>query len=116
MIGNIADESHSIGSYIVAFSIVNPKIKISSKKFGPYLTSVDDGPNPEYTGMLLDGLKERGVKATFFVLGAEVELYSQLVRRACEEGHLIGVHAYRHVNLRQLSDGLYFCDCGGTAD
>lgn len=55
LIGNIADESHSIGSYIVAFSIVNPKIKISSKKFGPYLASVDDGPNPEYTGMLLDG-------------------------------------------------------------
>ena len=65
----------------------------------------DDGPNPEYTGMLLDGLKERGVKATFFVLGSEVELYPQLVRRASEEGHLIGVHAYRHVNLRQLSDG-----------
>ncbi len=64
----------------------------------------DDGPNPDYTGMLLDGLKERGVKATFFVLGSEVELYPQLVRRASEEGHLIGVHAYRHVNLRQLSD------------
>lgn len=64
----------------------------------------DDGPNPDYTGMLLDGLKERGVKATFFVLGSEVELYPQLVRRASKEGHLIGVHAYRHVNLRQLSD------------
>lgn len=64
----------------------------------------DDGPNPDYTGMLLDGLKERGVKVTFFVLGSEVELYPQLVRRASEEGHLIGVHAYRHVNLKQLSD------------
>lgn len=64
----------------------------------------DDGPNPDYTGMLLDGLKERGVRATFFVLGSEVELYPQLVRRANEEGHLIGVHAYKHVNLRQLSD------------
>ena len=64
----------------------------------------DDGPNPDYTGMLLDGLKERGIKASFFVLGSEVELYPQLVRRASEEGHLIGVHAYRHVNLRQLSD------------
>ena len=64
----------------------------------------DDGPNPDYTGMLLDGLKERGVKVTFFVLGSEVELYPQLARRASEEGHLIGVHAYRHVNLRQLSD------------
>lgn len=64
----------------------------------------DDGPNPEYTPILLDELKKRGVKATFFVLGSEVELYPQLVRRAGEEGHLIGVHSYKHVNLRQLSD------------
>ena len=64
----------------------------------------DDGPNPEYTSMLLDELKKRGVPATFFVLGSEVELYPDLVRRACDEGHLIGVHAYKHVNLRTLSD------------
>lgn len=64
----------------------------------------DDGPNPDYTGVLLDGLKERGIKANFFVLGSEVERYPQLVKRASEEGHLIGVHAYRHVNLCQLSD------------
>ena len=64
----------------------------------------DDGPNPEYTPMLLDELKKRNVPATFFVLGSEVELYPELVRRACEEGHLIGVHSYKHVNLRALSD------------
>lgn len=64
----------------------------------------DDGPNPEYTPLLLDELKKRGVPATFFVLGSEVELYPELVRRACEEGHLIGVHSYKHVNLRTLSD------------
>ena len=64
----------------------------------------DDGPNPDYTGVRLDGLKERGIKANFFVLGSEVERYPQLVKRASEEGHLIGVHAYRHVNLCQLSD------------
>lgn len=64
----------------------------------------DDGPNPDYTPELLDELKKRGVPATFFVLGAEVEQYPELVRRASEEGHLIGVHSYKHVNLRQLSD------------
>lgn len=35
----------------------------------PYLTSADDGPHPRYTQQLLDGLKERGVHATFFVTG-----------------------------------------------
>lgn len=64
----------------------------------------DDGPNPLYTGELLDGLKERGVKATFFVLGSQVELYPELVQRTSEEGHLIGVHSYKHVNLQQLDD------------
>ena len=64
----------------------------------------DDGPNPDYTPVLLDELKKRGVPATFFVLGTEVEQYPKLVRRASEEGHMIGVHSYKHVNLRQLSD------------
>lgn len=36
------------------------------KKFGPYLTPADDGPNPDHTETLLEGLKERNVKATFF--------------------------------------------------
>lgn len=64
----------------------------------------DDGPNGLYTEPLLDGLKERNVRATFFVLGSEVERFPELVERASEEGHLIGVHSYKHVNLKQLSD------------
>ena len=64
----------------------------------------DDGPNGIYTEPLLDGLKERNVKATFFVLGSEVERFPELVHRTSEEGHLIGVHSYKHVNLKQLSD------------
>ena len=64
----------------------------------------DDGPNPDYTEMLLDGLKERGVKATFFLLGAECEKYPDIVKKIAEDGHLIGVHSYEHVNLSNLTD------------
>ena len=64
----------------------------------------DDVPNEEYTAMLLDGLKERGVKATFFVLGQEAENHPELMERMVEEGHLIGNHTYSHVNLSQLTD------------
>jgi peptidoglycan/xylan/chitin deacetylase (PgdA/CDA1 family) len=64
----------------------------------------DDGPNPVYTEQLLDGLKERQVSVTFFVLGEEVERYPEILRRASEEGHLIGVHSYEHLNLRNLTD------------
>jgi peptidoglycan/xylan/chitin deacetylase (PgdA/CDA1 family) len=59
----------------------------------------DDGPNPEYTERLLDGLKERNVKATFFLIGSEVKEYPEIVKRMSEEGHLIGNHTYEHVNL-----------------
>lgn len=46
----------------------------------------DDGPHPYYTEQLLDGLKERGVKATFFVTGMHVEKYPDVVKRMSDEG------------------------------
>ena len=64
----------------------------------------DDGPDPDYTPKLLDGLKERNVKATFFLLGEQIEKYPEIVERMHEEGHMIGTHSYEHVNLSKLSD------------
>lgn len=64
----------------------------------------DDGPNKDYTAELLKGLKERGVCATFFLLGAEAEKYPDLVKKIHEDGHLIGTHSYQHVNLCNLTD------------
>lgn len=59
----------------------------------------DDGPHPECTSELLDGLKERGVKATFFVTGEHAEEYPDLIRRISDEGHLLGNHTYSHLQL-----------------
>lgn len=59
----------------------------------------DDGPHEECTARLLDGLKERGVKATFFLMGQNIEGKEELVRRMQEEGHLIGNHGYEHVQM-----------------
>ena len=59
----------------------------------------DDGPNPDYTGMLLDGLKERGAHATFFVTGEHAKLHPHVIKRMQEEGHLIGNHTYSHIQL-----------------
>ena len=64
----------------------------------------DDGPNQNYTEMLLEGLKERGVHATFFLLGKQVEQSPQIVKKMHRDGHLIGNHSYEHVNLSSLSD------------
>ena len=59
----------------------------------------DDGPHPYYTEQLLDGLKERGVVATFFVTGEHAELHPDVIERMAEEGHLIGNHTYSHIQL-----------------
>lgn len=64
----------------------------------------DDGPNADYTEILLKGLKEREVRATFFLLGSEVEKYPKIVEDIYNDGHLIGTHSYEHVNLCNLSD------------
>ena len=62
----------------------------------------DDGPSAKYTPMLLDGLKERGVHASFFLMGKNIEGNEELVRRIQEEGHLIGNHTYNHVQLNKI--------------
>ena len=70
---------------------------------GPRIAlTFDDGPGP-YTERLLDGLKERGVKASFFLIGRYVKEYPEAVKRMEEEGHLIGNHTYSHVKLKGLS-------------
>ncbi|MDE7416215.1 MAG: polysaccharide deacetylase family protein [Lachnospiraceae bacterium] len=67
----------------------------------------DDGPHPVYTEQLLDGLKERGVKATFFVTGEHAELHPEIIKRMAEEGHLVGNHTYSHIQLTQNNRETY---------
>lgn len=66
----------------------------------------DDGPSAAYTPVLLDGLKERGVHATFFLIGKNIEQgdNAQLVKRIYDEGHLIGNHTYHHVEITKVSN------------
>jgi peptidoglycan/xylan/chitin deacetylase (PgdA/CDA1 family) len=59
----------------------------------------DDGPDPEYTPKLLDLLREKDVKATFFVVGKRADQYPEIVRRAWAEGHLVGNHTWSHYPL-----------------
>lgn len=60
-----------------------------------YLT-FDDGPFGENTLRVLDILKARNIKATFFLVGESVERYPEIARRIAAEGHTIGIHCYNH--------------------
>ena len=68
----------------------------SAEELAPRVAiSFDDGPHKTYTPLLLDGLKERDVKATFFLIGENISGKEEIVRRMAEEGHLIGNHTER---------------------
>ena len=59
----------------------------------------DDGPHQTCTPALLNGLKQRKVKATFFLMGENIAGKEPLVQRMQAEGHLIGNHGYRHIQM-----------------
>ncbi|QNK56598.1 polysaccharide deacetylase family protein [Paenibacillus sp. PAMC21692] len=61
----------------------------------------DDGPDKKYTTAILDILKEKGVKATFFVVGQQVKLYPEVLQRIADEGHTIGNHSQNHKDLKK---------------
>ena len=50
----------------------------------------DDGPHVTYTPMLLDGLRQRGIHATFFLMGKNIEGKEDIVKQMQKDGHLIG--------------------------
>ena len=60
-----------------------------------YLT-FDDGPSERVTNLILDVLKEQNIKATFFVVGSNVNKYPEIVKRAYKEGHYIANHGFSH--------------------
>ena len=74
----------------------------------PYIAmTFDDGPHPQNTPRLLDMLRDRNIKATFYVIGRNVDLYPSITRRIVAEGHEIGNHTYTHGNLTKMSkDGV----------
>lgn len=63
----------------------------------------DDGPRRTTTTRLLDGLAERGVKATFFLIGRQVTDNEDVVERMDREGHQIGIHTFDHQQLTALN-------------
>lgn len=66
-----------------------------------YLT-FDDGPHPPETERVLDVLRERGARATFFLIGSKVSGNEAVLHRMLEEGHALGLHTYSHAGTFPL--------------
>jgi peptidoglycan-N-acetylglucosamine deacetylase len=96
---------------IVCYGYFVPASPVFGKVYAKVRTSdrvialtFDDGPNEPYTSRVLDALKEYNVKATFFMVGENVNLYPDTTRRILAEGNIIGNHSYSH----NANHALYF--------
>lgn len=112
----VANTAHTTPS-IKNPSPLNPTLNLPAGQFNssqisysrvvtaaPYIAlTFDDGPHPKNTPRLLDMLRERNIKATFYVVGTNVKLYPSIVRRIVAEGHEIGNHTRTHPNLSKMS-------------
>jgi peptidoglycan-N-acetylglucosamine deacetylase len=81
----------------------NEKRKVVSLTF-------DDGPYGKATEKILDILKEKGVKATFFLLGKNAEKYPEILQREIEEGHIVGNHSFDHSRMLPLKTSKQFME------
>ncbi len=72
---------------------------------GPYIAmTYDDGPHASNTPRLLDMLKQRGIKATFFLVGECAAEYPAIVKRIVSEGHEVANHSWSHPQLSAMND------------
>lgn len=90
-----ASASIRSGVYVRAFCSEKTDRKVV------YLT-FDDGPHPPETERVLDVLRERGARATFFLIGSKVSGNEAVLRRMLEEGHALGLHTYSHAGTFPL--------------
>lgn len=76
----------------------------------------DDGPHPAYTPALLDILKARRIRASFYVIGRNVARYPDIVKRMVDEGHEIGNHSWQHPLLSQLGKAAVLRELDRTSE
>jgi peptidoglycan/xylan/chitin deacetylase (PgdA/CDA1 family) len=76
----------------------------------------DDGPHPRLTPILLDMLKQRNLRATFYLIGTRITTWPDIVRRIADEGHEIGTHTSSHPNLAKHSNTSVLSQIDRTSD
>ena len=108
------DAEGRISSRYVEFPAHPTLFRMGGQQPNRVSITFDDGPDPDWTPAILDILKERGVKAVFFVIGKNAELYPDLLRRIADEGHEIGNHSFTHANLRELPESLVNLELNAT--
>jgi peptidoglycan/xylan/chitin deacetylase (PgdA/CDA1 family) len=82
----------------IGLNIFVPSIHKGNPRNSSIALTFDDGPHPVYTPIVLDLLKKYNAKATFFLIGKNIQAYPYLVERILAEKHTIGNHSFSHSN------------------
>jgi peptidoglycan-N-acetylglucosamine deacetylase len=89
-----------------SWSILQENISLLKPPDTRYIAlTFDDGPSKNTTPKLLDILKKYDVLATFYVLGASVEQFPDILKRISTDGHEIGNHSWDHKDFTKLGTG-----------
>lgn len=119
-VGNV--DTNKKGIYEIKYEVSDSKnnkttkvkqVEVIDKQGTIYLT-FDDGPSYDITPKVLDILKKYNIKATFFVIGREN--LDNIIKRAYDEGHTIGLHSYTHNYSIYKSSKTYFDDLNKISD
>ena len=98
--GGSADFSNAYNIYATLLTISTAGLPVEEP---PRIAlTFDDGPNARYTPMLLDGLKKRNIRASFFLIGENIEGNEDILLQMRKDGHLIGNHTWDHVQLDKI--------------
>lgn len=110
-------------NHIYPGQLINIPEKLSPRMIymGPSHSKVialtfDDGPEDVYTPQILAILKEKNVKASFFVMGQRVKEYPELLTQIHSDGHAIGNHTWYHPNITTLTNAQMIQTVQSTAD
>lgn len=95
------------GDHVVSLMAAQERVEaiFSGRRDQPYVAlTIDDGPHPMVTPLMLEVLQQKGVHATFFVVGQVVEQFPSLTQMIARGGHELANHAYSNRRISQLSD------------
>lgn len=104
-----ADPSHDAGMASTEDlpSVVRYLHELPGNRYAPdeYVAALtfDDGPHPEFTPRVLDALEEQSTRATFFVVGENVERHPGIASDIAAAGHTMGCHGWSHIPFTELA-------------
>jgi peptidoglycan/xylan/chitin deacetylase (PgdA/CDA1 family) len=99
IIGMCAGVLLTLGAVLPGSHLYGPVFSSGTANQKIVALTFDDGPYPPYTDKILDILKEKNVKATFFIIGQNAAKHPETIKRIFNEGHQLGNHTYTHKDL-----------------